>query len=240
MNRSEVHALKRVTTEWTNLTASIGRMYQSAAIRPTNPNDIFQSVEDNTAAPNDATFTIKPIVFNLPELPGGSPNLFIALKGWLSFSDVQPGPGPMKTKSFGTEMGYFRRRNSRLEHVYGVHFDLDESRPGHPVFHAQVSSQLQLGGSVLAQYRLEDEIVNEFAPKLGNIRIPSAQMDVFSTVVQICADHHFALGGAGAPAKAEFAKIRKANSFFLGAAHRMPFLNSLPASGCYRSAHWYG
>lgn len=235
-----MHALRRVTTEWTNLTASMGRMYQSGAIRPGNPNDIFQPDAGDAAAPNDATFTIRPIVFNLPEAPGGQPTLFIALKGWLSFSDVQLGAGPMKTKSFGTEMGYFRRRNSRLEHVYGVHFDLDESKPGHPVFHAQVSSQSRLGDSVRELYRLEDEIVNEFSPKLGNIRIPSAQMDVFSVVVQICADHHLALGGAGAPVKAEFDKIRKTNSFFLGAAHRMSFLNSQPASDCYRSAHWYG
>lgn len=239
MNRKEVHAFKRVTTEWTNLTASIGRMYQSAEIRPTNPNDIFQPAAENAASPNDVAFTINPIVFNLPEQPGRPQTLFIVVKGWLSFTNVQLGPEPLRTKSFGTEMGYFRRKNSRLEHVYGVHYDLDETRPGHPVFHAQVSSQSKLGSSVLSLYRVDDEVVDAFNPKLGNVRIPSAQMDVFSAVVQICADHHLALGGGGESVKGEFEKVRKTNSFFLGAAHRMPFLNTHPAVDCYRSAHWY-
>jgi hypothetical protein len=239
MNRIAQHVIKRVTTEWMNLTTSLHRIYPSTAIRPQSAYDIFHIEDDPNAPAGDVELKINPIVFNLPEKAGGQQSLFIAIGGWLSFNDVNLAPEPLMTKSFGTEMGYFRRRGGRLEHVYGVHYDLDETKPGHPVFHAQVSSQLSFGDSIRSLYHLTDEVVNDFSPKYSNIRIPSAQMDIFSTAVQICADHYLALGGLSPPVTAAFERVRETNSFFLGAAHRMPFLNGLPASRCYRAAHWY-
>ena len=46
-------------------------------------------------------------------------------------------------------MGYFRLKGDRLEHVYGVHYDMDERRDGHPVFHAQLGRAREEFASVI-------------------------------------------------------------------------------------------
>jgi len=40
-------------------------------------------------------------------------------------------PGTLKTVSFATEVGYFRKTRRGLEHVYGAHYDfaLRRNRP---------------------------------------------------------------------------------------------------------------
>ena len=236
MNRDAHHVFRQVQLAWDHLTVSMQKMYQGSSVRPNGAHDIFSL--DESAPDDEVKFNIGPMVFNVPERVGRGHSLFIVVKGWLSFGDGDLRAMPLKTKSFGTEVGYFRLKDGVLEHVYGVHYDLDEVLPGHPVFHAQVASRMDLGASVRELYRVEDEIADLFNPKLRNIRIPTAQMDVFSAVIQICADH-LVYKEADQTVHDAFSDVRSANAFFVGAAHRMHFLNALPATGCYRAAHWY-
>jgi hypothetical protein len=213
MNRNAHYVFKQVVLAWEQLTVSMQKMYQASSVRPTGGHDIFSLDE---AAPDDEVkFNIGPIVFNVPERAGRGHTLFIVVKGWLSFGGGDLRAIPLKTKSFGTQVGYFRSKGGVLEHVYGVHYDLDEVLPGHPVFHAQLSSRIELAPKVRELYRIEDELKDFFAPKLTNIRIPTAQMDVFSTIVQICADH-FVFNGADPTVHKAFDEMRNINSFFWG------------------------
>jgi hypothetical protein len=236
MDRNQHHVLKQVIVAWDQLTVAMQKMYQASSVRPGGGHDIFSL--DETAPSDEVKLDVGPIVFNVPERAGRGHTLFIVVKGWISFGDGDFRSIPLKTKSFGTEVGYFRLKGGALEHVYGVHYDLDEKSPGHPVFHAQISSRLDLAPTVRELYRVEDEVTDLFTPLLRNVRIPTAQMDVFSTAVQICADH-LVFKGAGQDVHDAFLEMRSINAFFVGAAHRMHFLNTLPATHCYRSLHWY-
>jgi hypothetical protein len=236
MNRNAHRVFNQVAAAWTQMTVSMQQMYQSSNFRPGGVHEVFTL--DETAPDEEVKFNIGPVVFNVPEKIGRGQTLFIVVKGWLSFGDGDLAVQPLKTKSFGTEVGYFRLKDGFLEHVYGVHYDLDEVLPGHPVFHAQLSSRTDMAQTVHDLFRVEGELKDFFKPKLKNIRIPTAQMDVFSAILQICADH-LIYKDADATVHKAFSDMCATNSFFLGAAHRMNYLSQPPANECYRSAHWY-
>lgn len=236
MHPDAYHVQKEVIAAWDRLRVSMRKMYQSTDVRPSHGYDIFKL--DKAAGEDEVKFEVGPIVFNVPERVGRGHTLYVVVKGWLSFAGENLRAMPFKTKSFGTELAYFRFKDRALQHVFGIHYDLDETRPGHPVFHGQVSSTIDLAPSVRDQYRIGLQPEDMFKPLLRNIRIPTAQMDVFSTIVQICADH-LVFEGAEPQVHRAFAEAITINGFFLGAAHRMPFLNALPAIECYRSFHWY-
>src|SRR5580700_5260 len=212
MNRDALHVFNEVRSAWDQLLATMKRMYPSADVRPNGGYDVFDL--DASAPDEEIKFDVGPLVFNVPERAGRGHDLFIVIKGWLSFGDGDFRQLPLKTKSFGTEVGYFRWKDNFLEHVYGAHYDLDEALPGHPVFHAQLASRLDLAPAIRELFRVEDGIADHFSPKIRNIRIPTAQMDVFSTVVQICADH-LVYKGVDKSVQAAFEDMRAINSFFL-------------------------
>lgn len=237
MNRDAQRVLQRVVTAWDNAIHGLKQMSQASIVKPTTSYEIFKLDADT---PDDVIkFNVGPVVFLVPERPNRrGPDLYIVVKGWLSFQGPDFRTEPLKTKDFGTEVAYFRSKQGALEHVYGAHYDMDEVRPGHPVFHAQFASQLAFGERIHHEFRVDDNLVDSIAPTLGTVRVPSAQMDIFSVITQICADH--LLGqGAGPDVQAAFSKMRSACDFFIGAAHRLTFLNGLPATTCYRSTHWY-
>jgi hypothetical protein len=235
MNRDAQHIFLQVQAAWEKLTLSMQKMYMASQVRPGGAHEIF--LLDNSAPDDEVKFKIGPVVFNVPERVGRGHSLYIVIKGWLSFGGNFRAH-PLRTKSFGTELGYFRLKGGMLEHVYGIHYDLDETLPGHPVFHGQVASQMELATTIRDLYRLENEATNLFQPKIRNIRIPTAQMDIFSAIVQLCADH-LVYEGADDTVREAFAEMQLLNNFFIGAAYRMAFLNAPPATECYRSAHWY-
>ncbi|WP_456827955.1 hypothetical protein [Bradyrhizobium sp. USDA 4518] len=221
---------------WNAIRAALRKMLPACDARPIAGSDIFKCVE---GAENQVKFEIKPVVFKVPErATSRDANLFVAISGWLSFE----GPNyreRLKTKAFNTEIGYFRLKDAKLEHVYGAHYDIDETQPGHPVFHAQVSPQMGMLEHVKEQFRKDSEVKEDRVQfLLRNVRTPSAQMDVFSVIAQICADH-LMHRDSGVEVRQAFAKMRSECDFFIGAAYRMAYLNANVAPTCYRSTHWY-
>ncbi len=199
-------------------------MYPSSVVRPTSGNEIFVVAKDSTS--DEVKFNINPIVFQMPErATRAETNLYIDLQGWLSFEALDE--NKPRTKSFGTEIGYFRSKRDAIEHVYGAHYDLDENKPGHPVFHAQIGPQMDLLASVKGHFRKDwtttDDRVTAILP---NVRTPSAQMDIFSVITQICADH-LMHEKSGPEILAAFSKMRTECDFFTGAAYRMKYLKRL-------------
>lgn len=235
MNRSQNFVFSKLRTSWEAATTSMKQVYQFCAYQPQDIYSIFRPSDDLAAG---VKFNIGPVVFSLPERLGKSHQLYIAVEGWLSFEEADLRTEPLKTKAFGTKVSYFKARGVNLEHVFGAHYDLDEHMPGHPVFHAQLQSLPEMADHVKEHFRLDGEVTNQFKPQVRNIRIPCAQMDVFATLLQICADH-LVVEGATDAAKA-FVEVREKSNFFMGAAYRLPYLNQHIASNCYRSWHWYG
>jgi hypothetical protein len=115
---------------------------------------------------------------------------------------------------------------------------MDEERPGHPVFHVQFSSKEQFGAAVLDLFKREEAIVDRTGTILGTVRTPTAQMDIFSVLAQICADHLMG-PSPSAEVKKAFTGLRSNCDFLVGAGHRLAYLNGDHAAGCYRAGHWY-
>jgi hypothetical protein len=212
-----------VHTAWQGALSAIRQMRPSCSVRPTSAPDIFK-VDSGSVLPK---FNVGPVVFNVPERADDSvSNLFVVVQGWIVFGAPLAVGTPRVTMQFGTKVGYFR-------------YDMDEKLPGHPVFHAQLSTQVELAPAVMDHFRIAvDPHFDWSAGILRTVRTPTAQMDAFSVITQIGADH--LLGeSSGLEELRGFAKLRGACDFFLGAGARLAYLNSLPASHCYRSTHWY-
>jgi len=236
MKPIEIHVQKQMVSAWNAIKLAQGKMLPASDVRPAAGEEIFKCVPCPSA---QVKFEIGPIVFRMPERANHrETNLYIAIKGWISF-DGENLRKNLHTKGFATTIGYFRLKGGNIEHVYGAHYDLDESTEGHPVFHSQISPQMDLISQVREKFKKQDETAEDKVQYLlRNVRTPSAQMDVFSVIAQICADH-LVYEKSDPEVISAFEKMRNACNFFTGAAHRMTFLNADPASHCYRSTHWY-
>lgn len=237
MNRDAPRVLQRVADAWQSATFGLTQMYQASQIAPSSGFEVFRI---DTAAP-DAVVKLDfgPIVFYVPERPNRrGPDLFVVAKGWLTFEGPDFKAAPLRTKTFGTEVAYFRQKGGALEHVYGAHYDMDEENAGHPVFHVQFGSKQAFGGAVHELFKRDEAVVDKTGVILGTVRTPSAQMDIFSVLAQIGADH--LMGPSPSPeVKKAFTGLRSSCDFLVGAAHRLAYLNGAHAAGCYRAAHWY-
>lgn len=222
---------------WGDAVYSLAQMNQATLHRPRTAYEVFEL--DETAPDEVVKFIVKPAVFFVPERPNRRrSDLYVVVKGWLTFAGPDFTSIPLKTKDFGTEVAYFRSKDGALQHVYGAHYDMDEGRAGHPVFHAQFGSQFASSGAIREQFQVEGEFNNLIGTTLGTVRTPSAQMDVFSVLTQIGADHLMGEASAAEVHRA-FEQLKTACDFLIGAAHRMAFLNTERARSCYRSTHWY-
>lgn len=236
MDRDQSFVFNKLRAAWDQATGSMKQIYQFCAQQPPDFHAIFRAVDGQA---DEVKFEIGPVVFLIPERLGRSHQLYVAVEGRLSFEKDKLRDGPLKTRAFGTRVAYFKQKGGNLEHVFGAHYDLDELSPGHPVFHAQLQGMSEMADKVRELFRLTGETINSFQPQVRNIRIPCAQMDVFSAILQMCADHLVIKGVDGQVAD-EFSKMRAKSDFFIGAAHRLPYISSPVASNCYRSWHWYG
>lgn len=236
-NQDTQRVLLRVRTAWEQAVHSMQKMYQASVVKPASVYEIFQV--DQAPGDDEVKVLVGPIVLNVPERPNrANADLYVVLGGWITFEGPDFKSAPLKTKDFGTQVGYFRSKSGALKHVYGAHYDMDETRPGHPVFHAQLKPQLAFGDTVQAQFSVKGDVIPDMGNILKTVRTPSAQMDVFSVMTQICADH--LVGEESSPeVLGAFAGLRASCDFLIGAAHRLDYLNTAPASHCYRSTHWY-
>lgn len=237
MKSDNLKIKRQLDTAWAGIVAALAKMSQGSAVRPASGSEVFRY---NEVAGNGLEVTITPAVFNLPERANNSTtNLFVVIEGRITFADSPTGDGRATTGTFSTRVGYFRTKRESVQHVYGAHYDFEESQPGHPVFHAQIASQVHLWESTSSSNALsigpDDDLVTAI---LRNVRVPTAQMDVFSVIIQVCADHLIASSSPDEVRRA-FEDLRASCDFFSGAAARLPYLNSEPAISCYRSNHWY-
>lgn len=238
----EVQALRRLHAAWLAKVRGMTEINQVSRVLPSAPGEVFEVDRADTEGTTD---TVKvdcgPVVFNLCERAGGRPDLYVGVQGWIRMEARDDAQTPLQTVGFGTRVGYFRRRSARVEHVFGVHYDMDKESDGHPVFHGQAGTMDRFIATLKARFHIEAEVDNVVAKLLRNVRMPTAQMDFMSVLTQLCADH---LMGSKDEREAEmmsaFESVRSACDFLLGAGHMLPQLNAGRATRCYRSSHWYG
>ena len=219
---------KLLNTKWDRIRGIITRMNPSVEVEPSTGNEIF-TVKTNRHILVD----VSPIRFYLPErAKQGAPNLHVVIDGWIEFDGTVD---TLRTTQFGTRVAYVRAKQSRFEHIYGTHYDQSKDDLGHPVFHAQISSMkvLTTGIPGCKNGALDDKVV----PILSNVRTPTPQMDVFSVVEQVCADH-LLWEGSGDEVRRAFKDLRKHCAFFAGSGHLMDRFAPAMAD-CCRSTHWY-
>lgn len=239
MNADAKTVMRRLASAWESVHLNMQRMVASSSIRPANHEEVFAWVSD--AASDQVKFVVRPFVINVPEKATlNSLNLYIAVSGWISFEKISiETKEKFRTSGFGTKVGYFRwKERDGFQHVYGAHYDIDEESPGHPVFHGQMRSQSEFAGNIRDLFLIDGSVDNRVAKILRNVRVPTAQMDIFSVIMQICADHLMSKESSG-EVKQAFKSLREYCDFFIGVAHRLAYLNATSASSCYRSTHWY-
>ena len=229
---------RQVHDAWIGAVDAMKMMSRASSVRPEIPSLVFKIDQE---VPLDVIkLRVTPVVFNVPERANSKgANLYIVATGWLTFEATEKTATPLKTRDFGTKVAYFLQKENKLEHVYGVHYDMDDGGKGHPIFHAHIRSQIDIGRHIETQFNVEDETIDQLGKVMRSVRTPTAQMDLFSVLTQICADH-LIWNHSSREVKRAFDRTRKICNFFVGAAHRVPFLHEKRAIGCYRATHWYG
>jgi hypothetical protein len=230
--------LRRLVSNWDHLKAQFERLHSAAGIRPVDGYALFRQVE--AASPALVRFEVSPVVFNLPERATHvNADLFVVVKGKLSFERKQfVEEDILATHDFGTEVAYFRRSSKSLDHVFGAHYDFSLEEVGHPAFHGQIRSYLELSDTVKSRYNVDQTAVDYVRGLLRTVRVPTAQMDVFSLFMQLGADH-LLYRKSGPEERAAFNSLLQRGAFCQGAAFRVPGLETEQARTCYRARHWY-
>ncbi len=239
-DRESDSILKRLVDQWTEVRAGLPRIRNSAQIRPAETH-VFRPVAapDVDAGRQAAFFELQPLVLNLPEQPRYVRNdLYVVVRGLLSFRRAEfRQHNALVTNGFSSEVAYFRRSGGKLEHRFGAHYDFTPDETGHPAFHCQMKSFAKFSEHVAEHFRLTDEVNDFVEGVLVRVRIPTAQMDVFSLILQMCADHLLYTGSSDA--KRAFNALLAKSNFCQGAAFQVPRLGTDDARVCYRARHWY-
>lgn len=173
----KARALKSLHLAWTAKIRGMQDLNQATEVRPSVPGRVIRADAGVTGG------TIKldcgPAVFFLCERANGIPKMYVVVEGSLWVKDGSKSHCPLETTCFSTKVGYFRLKGDRLEHVYGVHYDMDERSDGHPVLHAQFAPAGEFASVIKAEFRLSATLKDHVKPILRNVRTPTAQMDFF-------------------------------------------------------------
>ena len=236
VDRDTNRVRKQLVETWQTVQSCIQTMCPASVIRPADPHGIFRRVTKNENG--GVKCEVDPLIFRFPERGGNHTlGLFIGLRGWLSFGGPFGGNERLRIDSFGTVVGYFRERRDVLDHVYGVHYDYDDDQFAHPRFHAQIRPQTAFVDSINGHFGGDRRSLDGINGILRNVRTPTAEMDLFSVLIQICADHLVNQASTD-EAKTAFGKMHESCAGFLGAGHAGTGAPG-EAVECCRAPHWY-
>jgi len=230
--------LQRLVAQWDEVNTALGRLNDAATVRPGNGWNVFQALPGPSN--NIIGFNFGPAVFNVPERANHvNADLFIVVDGRIAFRrDLFEAEDILATDSFSTRAAYFRQRGNGADHIYGAHYDFALDELGHPVFHAQMRSFAEMWGAVQEQYDIAGDANDCVLGILQTVRLPTAQMDIFSFFLQLCADH-LLFANSSTEERAAFNLLLDKSSFIRGAGYQAARLATEAARTCYRARHWY-
>jgi hypothetical protein len=238
MDPESTSILQRLVNQWEEVNIALSRMNSAATVRPYGGWAVFRPP---TSAPRDnITFDFGPAVFNLPERASHvDADLFVVVSGQIAFRrGLYKDQKLLATDSFSTRAAYFRLKGNGADHIYGAHYDFSLDELGHPVFHAQMRSFVDMWESVIEQYNIDVAPADKVLGILQTVRLPTAQMDIFSFFLQLCADH-LLFSKSGKEEREAFNTLLTTSSSIRGAAFQTERLSTEDARSCYRARHWY-
>lgn len=218
----------------------VRRVNQATQFTPADGWEVFKP-DYEKSTDEIAHFEINPLLINMPErgnLP--SNDLFVVFAGRISCDVNAALNQKLLTRGFASKVGYFARKRSALDHVYGAHYDFDIERLAHPAFHAQLGSYSdEFLPYVLDYGRLNLPIENDrMQGLLQNIRVPIAQLDFFSCLIQLVADH-LLWEDSGTNERQVFDDLVKLDHLVQGTTAEIPSLVNGSHIPCHRGSHWY-
>ena len=237
MIRAAVRLEREMGVAWRTMRTCMQCMWPSSDVRPSDARNVFRfgTSESDGGIPCE----IRPVIFFVPERASHSQRtLYIGVKGRLIF-DGPSGREKPRARWFSTSVGYFRNKKETLEHILGMHYDVDDTQIDHPVFHGQIGPQADFVGAINQHYHADLVARDGVRSFLRSVRIPSAEMDVFSVFLQICADHLIDRFSGGQQRSA-FSRMRESCGIYLGSANRVAELIRGTGEGCFRATRWYG
>lgn len=182
---------------------------------------------------------MNPIALQVPER-GDHPrlNIYIALCGYFYFDTRALKDKQLVITKFGTRVAYFRKVQGRFDHVFGAHFDFSENELGHPVFHGQIKNLQDMFDVISSLLNVEGDVETGLPKVLSTVRVPTAQLDVFSLLLQVFADH--LLTKRSTPEeKAAFNQLLSLAASVRGAGHLIRRLAADHVESCMSAWHWY-
>ena len=231
-------AKRMLSTAWSEIHGHLRKINKNIPLRPKSPSEV---VSLKTKTTDTATFDLGPIVFFLPYKAAGksTARIYAVIAGELTLEDV-PEYTRLRTKCYGTRIAYFQPQNRFLRHVFGAHYDFDP-RLGHPVFHAQITSHPDYAKIVASQFSnapglngLEDRVKDVFR----SVRMPTAQMDFFAVILQVCSDH-LINEHTSETIQEHYRNMRTACHPFASYGLGHNGLQTSISDQCFRSVHWY-
>ena len=147
-----------------------------------------------------------------------------------------------KIINYNTAVQYCHKENKKLKCIMGYHYDGDaqSSEGGHPIFHMQFKNNILLEDIREIEkdtYESIDRV--EHSNERDEIRIPTAQMDLFNTLVSIFSDHLYTAKDEDTVSKFK-TFLTTINSILIPCETEKSFLyeNGPQTSTCY-SNRWY-
>jgi hypothetical protein len=147
-----------------------------------------------------------------------------------------------KIINYNTAVQYCHKQEKKLKCIMGYHYDGDaqSSEGGHPIFHMQFKNNILLDAiREIEKDTYEDILPVENSNERDEIRIPTAQMDLFNTLVSIFSDHLYTTKDENTVSKFN-TFLNTINSVLIPCETEKSFLyeNGPQTSTCY-SNRWY-
>lgn len=242
---AEAAIRSKLLTEWRFTKTQLRRINGVVVVRPTDDQRIVQV--GNRTTETAISIEVGPLVLNVPERGDHHrPRLFVYVKGFLEFSrDAWVQTQSLVTTHTQTEAAYFRADSGgNLVLVYGAHYDYEKRKHGHPVFHLQLRGSLEEYGNLIqSEFSLKGTVEDGIAKMLRNVRAASAQIDAFSCLLQVAADH--LLPAAVTPDQREAFNALQGRADLCspycqrGKPQALPSTEPHSEFRCFRVRHWY-
>lgn len=242
MDKDTLAIRARLLAEWSRTKLNLQQLNNTFDYRPRSDPEIVRQGDRNSA--DSVSLNIGPLAFLVPERDLSSGRLFIYLEGALEFSrEAWTDSGRLVITNTIAEGAYFKVGDGKLVLVYGGHYDYAPGQHGHPAFHHQLRDHLfEYGEFIKKHFSLTYPIKDALDGVLRNVRVPTAQMDAFSCMLKIAADHLLPQGPSPRQRDA-FNALRGSSTLCGGYCNDQPPPSLQPYRlpyTCYRARHWYG
>lgn len=222
--------LRDARASYRSITDAFSKLASAGA--QVQPEDPINHILGEKGADDTFVLTFKPIVCLVPERARKtSAKLYVVVTGTLTL--VESPEGDLRTSSFATRVAYFEVRDGSMYHSFGGHYDFDPTLIAHPIAHLQICSQMAFQSSIHEHFKVEEGLVQQDLPTWlhSRVRVPCAQMDVLSTLLQICADH-LVNEKSSDEDKGIFSQLLSSCAPFKG-------YGGPSECSCHRAVHWY-